>query len=301
MRIRLVLHSDIDFVKWDKCISRSINGIVYAYSWYLSTVAEEWDAIVGDDYKVVFPLIHGQKYGISYLYQPFFTQQLGIFSTIRIDDRLVHDFINAIPSRYKYQIINFNTFNQINNLSGIRRKVTYQLDLIQSYFALSSKFNENTRRNISKALAMGVTVVKDLPVDDLIKFKRDNLTVPLKEEHFEIIKNLTIQSIERGVGEIFAAYSPQNELCAAVLFVRSNGKVIYLLAASNETGRTNRAMFALVDHFIHLYSESHLVLDFEGSMVDNIARFYAGFGASPCTYQQLVVNRLPWFVKAFMR
>ncbi|NOU19300.1 MAG: hypothetical protein HOO91_17220 [Bacteroidales bacterium] len=302
MKISYVKHNDIDFLKWDDCINRSLNGIVYAYSWYLNIVAGEWDALVGDDYKVVFPLVKGKKYGVSYLYQPLFTQQLGVFSSIKIDSQNIKLFLDSIPKKFQHQIINFNTFNYLKNDKGeIFERVTYQLDLVQSYFDLSSNYNDNTKRNISKSIAMGVSVNKMLSVADYIHFKRQNLMVPLKDDQIELLNRIMLQALEKGVGEIYAAFTDHRELCAAAFFICSNEKVIYLSAASNELGRTNRAMFTLVDQFINNYSESQLVLDFEGSSIESVARFYAGFGAKKCTYLQLVVNRLPWYLKLFKR
>ncbi len=302
MKIKYIQHKDIDFAKWDVCIKSSLNGIVYAYSWYLSIVAREWDALVGDDYSMVFPLVHGKKYGISYLYQPLFTQQLGLFSSSKVDSQTIQSFLDAIPKRYQYQIINFNTFNFIKNPAGeVNERVTYQLDLVQPFFNLSSNYSENTRRNISKSIAMGVTVNKQLSVADYIRFKKSNLIVHLSDDQLDSLSRIMTQSIEKGVGEIYAAFSEPRELCAAAFFIRSNGKVIYLSAASSDLGRTNRAMFALVDRFINDNSELQLTLDFEGSSIDSIARFYAGFGAKRCAYQQLIVNRLPWLLKLFKR
>ena len=123
----------------------------------------------------------------------------------------------------------------------------------------------------------------------------------MKKRHFYKLREIVHQSINKGVGEVYAAFTDQNELCAAAFFIRSNGKGVYLSAVSSEQGKTNRAMFALVDRFINDYSESFLILDFEGSNFENIARFYAGFGASRCTYQQLKINNLPWFLKPFKK
>ncbi len=78
--IRHLPHSSIDKQKWDACISDSRNRIPYALSWWLDAVCPGWDALVQDDYLAVMPLTHGHKFGIDYLYQPYFTQQLGIFS-----------------------------------------------------------------------------------------------------------------------------------------------------------------------------------------------------------------------------
>lgn len=302
MRIQYIKHSEIDFKKWDDCISRSLNGIVYAYSWYLNIVAEKWDALVGDDYSIVFPLITAKKFGVSYIFQPVFTQQLGLFAPFILDKPTLKLFIESIPSQYQYLETNFNSFNSIDFPEGkVVEKVTCQLDLVQSYFAISSNYNENTRRNVSRSIAMGVYVNKGLPVEDFVDFKKKNLIASLSTDELNKLQRIISLSIEKGIGQVYAAYSAQHELCAVAFFVRSNGKVIYLSAASNELGKTNRAMFTLVDRFINDNSESHLILDFEGSTIESIARFYAGFGATRCTYQQLKINRLPWYLKPFKR
>ena len=298
MKIRFIPNNEIDEVKWNQCIEQSVGGIVYAYSWYLDITAVDWDALIADDYVAVFPLVKGKRLGVDYLYQPHFSQQLGIFSKVLLNDQLIKNFLDAIPSRYRYILINFNTFNRID-VPGIRTidKATYQLDLIQPYYQLSRNYNENTRRNVLKSLAMGVKIVKGLSIDELINFKKSNQKVMLKSRQVDTLRRIVTHTIEKGLGEIYAAYSARNELCAASFFIRPDKKVIYLLAASNTTGLEVRAMFALVDQFIRDHSETELILDFEGSTIESVARFYSGFGAVRCTYQQLVVNRLPWLLK----
>ena len=73
-------HNNIDFKKWDDCISNSINRKIYSFSWYLDIVANKsWDALILDDYKAVMPLPYRRKLGKEYIYMPYFTQSLGVF------------------------------------------------------------------------------------------------------------------------------------------------------------------------------------------------------------------------------
>jgi len=300
--IQLVPYNRIDFSKWDNCITHAVNGIVYGYSWYLDITAEHWDALVEDDYNSVFPLVFGKKLGMNHLYQPFLTQQLGIFSKSTLDPIKVKEFIDLIPPKFKFIRTNFNTYNNITSQQhSISNRVTFQLDLIQPYHKISSNYSDNTRRNISRSHALGVNVVRGLAVDDLILLKRENSSTSLKEKHYIMMKRIATNAISKGIGEIYAAYSSDNSLCAASFFIKSNGKLVYLIAASNEQGKENRAMFRLVDHYINANSETNQILDFEGSSIDSIARFYSGFGAVPCTYQQLVVNKLPFFLKPLFK
>jgi hypothetical protein len=47
--------------------------------WHLDRTAVVWDALVWGDYEFVMPLPVRKKWGIQYVYQPLFCQQLGIF------------------------------------------------------------------------------------------------------------------------------------------------------------------------------------------------------------------------------
>ena len=64
-------------------------------------------------------------------------------------------------------------------------------------------------------------------------------------------------------------------------------------ALSSKEGKELRAMFFLIDQYIQMNAEKELTLDFEGSTLPGIARFFSGFGATPETYYRMKHNRLP--------
>ncbi len=51
-------------------------------------------------------------------------------------------------------------------------------------------------------------------------------------------------------------------------------------------------MFLLIDEFIKDNSGTNLVLDFEGSNIEGVARFYSGFGSKPFNYTSIKLNKL---------
>ena len=301
MKISYLKRSDINDSKWNKCINESFNGIVYAFTWYLDIVCEKWEALVFDNYKMVMPLTPGRKYGLAYLYQPHFTQQSGVFSTTKLSQEIVECFLNAIPKKYKFLEINLNSYNKLDVKSSFFSKLrtTYQLDLIGEYSVISKKYSSNTKRNIRKAQKQNISVLQSVTTNNLLELKRNNEVVDLNEEHYNILRRLISSSIQYKVGTIYGAYTQDNELCAAALFISSHGKSIFLLAASNEQGKENRAMFLIIDEFIRKYSQRNVTIDFEGSDVEGLARFYSGFGAIPCKYVHVRKNRLPWYLKLF--
>jgi len=198
MEINYLKQHEINVTKWDNCIAGSINGIVYAYSWYLDVVCETWEALVYGDYETVMPLTLGKKYGISYLYQPPFSQQLGIFSSQNLSEEIVICFIKSIPKKYSFIEINLNKFNLINRDSNIKVKqnITYELELIKDYESLFRRYNKNTIRNIRKAVQNKISVVPGLKPNDVINLiNSSGNTQGFKEKDFTFFTFLIIFSI----------------------------------------------------------------------------------------------------------
>src|SRR5690349_23398356 len=109
--IQYLKREEIDSNRWDKCIEKADNGLIYAYSFYLDHMADNWDALVLGDYEAVMPLTWRRKFGIYYLYQPFVTASLGVFTTLPIDETLMATFIDQIPRKFKLIDIDLNTGN----------------------------------------------------------------------------------------------------------------------------------------------------------------------------------------------
>ena len=305
--IHYLKHSEIDKKKWDDCITRAFNGIIYGYSWYLDIVCPGWEALVDEDYRKVMPLTGRVKLGIRYLYQPFFTQQLGVFSVDKLAGEDVEDFLNSIPKAYKLIEINLNTFNKLVPFDRVevKRSITHELDLIPSYETLHAQYSDNTKRNMKKGIREGLSTVRSASpreVIDLFSANKGKEVGSFGEQHYLMLTKLINECIKRGKGHVWGVNDKEGRLCAGAFFVESNGKVIFLFSGRNKEARTNGAMFFLIDRFIAANSQQNLTLDFEGSNDPNLARFYKGFGSKECLYLQVRKNSLPalirWLKKA---
>lgn len=301
MDIKYLHNSEIDYKKWDWCVSKAFNSIIYAYSWYLDIVSPGWDALISDDYKIIMPLTYKTKYSIKIFAQPILTQQLGVFSIKKMSPSIVRQFIIKAHEHFRYIDINLNKLNSFE--AGdfqIRKKVTYELDLIHSYEKLKQLYSTNHKRNVKKALKSKVTIADSATPNQLIGLMKDNLEFKvseLNEERYDQIRKIISSSIRYRTGELFGAYSEKNELIAAAFFIVNDSKCIFLFGATTTEGKETSAMFLLFDHFIKKYSEKNLILDFEGSELPGLARFYGGFGAKPFHYLNIKKNNLPWYVR----
>jgi hypothetical protein len=299
--IKYLRRNDIDNHKWDRCIDCSFNGNLYGYSWFLDIVGGEWDALVENDYERIFPLVHRKKFGIQYIYQPFFTQQLGLYSTTRLDQDVLGSFIRAIPAKFRQVEINLNTLNKAEEVeSTLVPQLNYELDLIHGYEKIRGNYSENLARNLKKPEKAGLTVSENLKPDDIIDLFRKNRGKGighLLDKDYLGLKRIAYTCMYKGIASIEGIYNHQNQLVAGAFFIRSNNKSIFLFSGLSEEGRKAGAMPFLIDSYIRRHAGQHLTFDFDGSNDPDLARFYRSFGSKECIYQRLIINRLPSIIK----
>lgn len=300
--IRYIERAHIEEEKWNECISSSFNGNLYGYSWFLDTVAGDWDALVQDDYERVFPIVHRKKFGISYIYQPFFTQQLGLYSRTRLDSEILEEFIQAIPKRYRQVEINLNTLNSADSSRyHIIPQLNHELDLIKEYDNIRAGYSENLIRNIKKAEKTGLSILTHVRPDDIIQIFRQNRGKDIShlgENDYLKLKRLAYAGMHKRIADVRGVYDRRNQLCAGAFFFTGNRKAVFLFSGLTPEGREAGAMPFLIDSFIRENSGKHLTFDFDGSNDPNLARFYKSFGSKELIYQRLVINRLPGWLKA---
>ncbi|MFH0866986.1 MAG: hypothetical protein V1904_12385 [Bacteroidota bacterium] len=290
-------NNEIDKQKWDECILNSFNGLIYAYSWYLDIVCPGWEALVENEYERVFPITARKKSGIDYLFQPFFTQQLGVFSKNILNENIIDEFLCSIPGKFRLIEINLNVFNKIDaSKHEVRLNKNYELDLIASYDILYKNYSENTKRNLKTAEKSDLSILKNFDhrkIIELFLMHRGKNIETLNDRAYKTFSKLIDVLSGKNLAHIWGVKSPEEDLCAAAIFIESNKRVIFIFSATGIAARSNGAMTFLIDNFIRENVQRNIILDFEGSNDLNLARFYKGFGSTECTYFQYKKNKLP--------
>jgi hypothetical protein len=297
--IRFLQNSEIDRVAWDKCISESRQGLIYGLSWYLDLVSPGWCGLEDEDYSAVMPLPVKKKYGIPYIIQPLYTQQLGVFSENEIPPEKTGEFINAIPSQYKYIALNLNYANSFSKgIASPGMNSNFELALEPSYEYLEAEYSKNTHRNIQKAA--GLNIRFDGSAEELIRLKTENTAKNRKRIASQKILDYVSAVMERGSGFVCTA-SADGKTCAAVFFLHHQKRIYYLIPVSDSRGKEKKAMFAIIDLVIQKFAGSSMILDFEGSNIPGLARFFEGFGAVNHAYPVLKINRMPFPLNQFRK
>lgn len=284
-------------MKWDRCIEHSVDRRIYAFSWYLDRVCPGWEALVEEDYSAVFPLTGNRRFGIHYLYQPFFTQQLGVFSCFPQEREQMTAFFKAIPGHFRFaEICMHSGMNFCPDGWDATRRTNHELSLHGSADDIRNLYDQNTRRNIKKATAKDINPGAPPTPAALIGLFRKTYGVKegkLKDVHYQTATLLLNDLILREKAHTEGIYDRNGILMAGACLAFDRERYYFLFAASSPQARENGAMFLLIDRFIQQHARQQAMLDFEGGNDAGTGRFYKGFGASEVRYLFLSLNRLP--------
>ncbi len=292
MEVKLLNNNDIDTGRWDATVRSALNARVYAESWYLDVVYPDWQGLIWGDYDYVMPVSMASKFGIRYIFQPVYAQQQGIFPPATPE--ITAQFVLKLKELVRFFEISFNSLSvKINDNPGGAEGVNYVLSLNNSYNQIFAGYSSHAKRYVRKAQHAN-DILAGVPAHEFLSFKEQLSGKEYTAKHREALRKIVTKSVASQRGIVYGAYTGPNELCATAFFIFESRRLTYLNSVSSPLGKEKRAMFAIVDRFIRDYANSSFLLDFEGSQVEGIARFFTGFGAQPEHYQILKYNKLPF-------
>ena len=299
--IKYIPHKEINKLAWDSCVDNAVNQIIYAYSWFLDIVSPNWDALVLGNYEAIMPLTLNKRFTLSYLAQPFFTQQLGVFYSELAHMNATNDFLNAIPEKFKLIEINLNTYNiPANPAFEIKSNITCHLELFQPFQEIEKNYSDQINRNIKKALKSNLSIdceIKPQTIIDLFKSNRGKSIKKIKNKAYELLKTLC-KSLENKQAVTYVGVKNKlGNYIAGAIFIKYKEMAVFLFSGANAEAKSCGAMSFLINDFIKNNAPSKYLLDFEGSNNLNLTRFYTGFGSKQVNYYSIKKNNLPRIIR----
>jgi hypothetical protein len=294
MSIQYVDHHHIDPTKWDSAILRSPHPLVYGLSEYLNAVCEsQWDALIYKDYEAVFPLPFKKKFGIKYLVQPVFCQQLGAFgSNVNVS---TNDFLSAIPKRFLRVRLQLNPyFDQTNEVESVQTKPA---GIIASSGKLTTKtnmtiqlsqpldYNKDCKKNLHRLAELPIEYkINAISIRDAIDTYRKawgKQNPELGDEHYQLFANACSEKLSFTVT---AHHQKEGTLLGAAIFLitpeNTKRSLHYVCAGPTEAGKSIGVMHGIIDFILNRYKGENMLFDFEGSSIASVASFYKKFGAN---------------------
>ena len=299
MGIKHLKYNQIDFEKYDICIENSYNTCIYAYSWYLDIVAEkQWEVLVLGDYESVMPLPVRKKYFITYVHNPLWVLQLGVFSINETNNN--NPFIKKAFSIYKLIDLRLNIDNKIGGFSEEKTEKQTHFLKLDNYDVIKSNFRSDRKKDLKRAVKSGLYGKWNDDLKLFLDLYSKNLKIrgsKFNNDDYYRIETLLNTCISKNKGDLLSIYDENNSLVASGFFLKHNNKITILVSTTDLKNRKNGANTYLIDQAIKKYLSNYKVFNFGGSSIKSIANYFLSFGAKENMYYQINYNNLPLLYK----
>ncbi len=309
--LRYISHAEIDRLRWDELINQAPNGLIYALSWYLDIVSPGWTALVKEQqgrYVAGLPLPERRKFGLRYLKQPLFAQQLGLFY---LEPPTPADWQQVAGLlRKQYRFVTEYAFNTANtDLLGQGQPelagsifTTYHLDLRAGYAQILAGYKPNRRWRLNQARRRELRIEPTQDIDRLVQLFAENTASKIygligESYEYRILRALYARAHQAGMAEMWQARSNSDEVVAMILLLKFNKKIIYLFSGATIVGKAAGAISVLLDETFRAYSTQDMCFDFEARDVPGLVEFYSSFGSKKAPFLTITADRLPWPVR----
>jgi hypothetical protein len=294
MSYRVLNRDVIDDDKWNSCITNSVFGRIYALTWYLDCLSDEWIGYVWGDYLSVMPLVLRKKLGLKFVINPIFCQHLGFFSK---ENRLMEPdrLLKVLSKKFLVAQYSFIMDDVCNvKISGLKKRTNFFLELNKPYDEIHKSYSKNHRKNVRRSQKEELELVSSIDTEMfyqmLESFYYSKGIKSLKRRSYKQIYCLLKAAMERGCGELYFVRNIRGDITLGIFLFKLNERYTILTANTSLGYKTKSTYFAL-DEIIKQKSDSKCIVDFGGSDIKEIADFNIGFGSQKSSYYQFE-NRL---------
>lgn len=297
--IRYIKGNELDKTRWDRIVRDDPNGNLFGTSGYLDLMTDGWDAIIYGDYEALLPLPVRKRFGFRYIYTLSFCGPFHIYGPVAWKVPM-ETILDAIPKDFIRCDINLWTQDPVPDGWVSQPRINHLLDLSETYKNIRSRYSASGKNLLNRGMPEGFELLHGYPITTQLEMAGKfgglgDLKIRDKERFAKLCRDWpdpdNISSL--------AIVSSDGRALAGAVFLGSHHRIHYLLGWSNREGRRTNAARFLIDHIIQYYAGQPVLLDFEGSDISGVARFFASFGAVPNKYKLLRRDQLPIPVKVF--
>jgi hypothetical protein len=281
---------------------------IFSRDWWLDATAgpENWNVALvrkGGEVVAAMPYVVRRRYGLKVLGQPPLTQKLGPWfrpGDSKPSTRLSHEkdlmqaLIDQLPA---FDYFNQNWHYNVRNWlpfcwNGFMQTTlyTYVLTELRDTEKLWAGFDNSIRTDCKKASnRFKLSVCDDLPLDAFLAlnrmtYARQGIPVPYSDA---FVRRVDAACSNRGCRKFFIAVDPKGRHHAGDYIVWDENSAYGLMTGSDPSLRNSGAIslcnWANIRHAAQVTKR----LDFSGSMMEPVERFFRSFGATQVPYFNL--------------
>jgi Acetyltransferase (GNAT) domain len=297
--------SNDEYSLWDDLVKESPQGSVFCGSWFLKAVAPDVRILAcfkGERLIAGIPLHFERRLGLNFCRMPplvhtwgvvmapfegkhvtVFSLQMKVLTLFAEELAKQRFFIQSFhPTQLNWLPFYWNGFRQVTHYSHVIEDIT---DVARIW----DEMEGNTRRNIRKAEKCGITVVpcnSELVTTMLKKtFTNQHKSLFFSPAHFE---RLCKAAMQHDSGACLAAVDLRGRPHAAGFVLWDQKRAYYLAAGTDPELRVSGAASLLMWHMVKFTSGRAIAFDFAGSVIQQIERFFVGFGGKLVPYNRIM-------------
>lgn len=282
MTLELIPGTDIDRERWKQLLKSSQNDSIYGCPDYLDIVSKEaWAVVVDTDYRVGMVVFPKRKWGLKYASPPPFHQVGGIFSAEPLEKEALDALFLFFKKTFRFFSLSIfqNPSPEAASLT-VKRMDNYVLQLDQPYEIIEKNYSSSLKRKIKKPFEGSIRGTEEpSEIQAVINLVRSHFPPLINDRLPGFSMEFFIKGLmDKGVARMMIAESGDGGLMSALLYLTYKNRFYLILPVSDEKGRRSNAMHFLIDRLIRDQAGSGNVIDFEGSVLPGVARFYKSFG-----------------------
>ena len=297
----------INKIKYQEFCKIETSVPIFSQPFWLDAVCgeENWDVLLFEkkgNIIATLPYYIKNRYGISYITQPKFTQILGPFiiypKNIKHEKKLSFEkeVMNALieqleklPVAFFQQAFNFKITNWLPFYwKGYKQTTnyTYRIEEISNIDDLLFNFHRSKQNHIRRALKQNLIIDYDLSAREF--YNNHCLTLHKKREtisySFELFNKMYNAVYINKTGRIIYAKDKEGNLHSALFVIWDHESAYNLINIIDPDFSYSRSSTLVVFEIIRFLSNKTKSFDFEGSMIENVEYSNRKYGTIQTPY-----------------
>lgn len=299
LKLNYISSTHIDYYRWNKHISETVNASVGAYTWFLDALENEWGAFISHDFGTLVPLFVTQKRNNVSVVTPPFSGQLGVFSKNALTQPDLSYIADRLYMHFKNIEYHCNKFYRITDKRFLsRERNNYELDLIQPYKKTRLKYSDKILKTLENQGNNYYHVINGLQLSEFMQFVKSNNNVHhLTAKHLNTLQLIVTSAIRYRAGQLLAVHNNVNNLCATAFITWARNKLQVKFLSLNTEAIENNVIYLLLDNYIKNASEKNIILSIDPEPFIPNNNVLKEFGAMQSESQILKKRPLNWWRK----
>jgi len=295
------------------CEDRCDDIPIFMQAWWMEAVCvkKNWDVLLFEKGEIIMgalPFLIIKKFGFKCIIEPQLSQFNGVWLNYKeisnlkkqnysVEKEILNNLIQQLES------LHFHYFNQNFHYSftnwqpfywrGFKQTTyyTYRINGIADTNKIFSEFHIFKQRHILKAKKK-THVDFNMSIDEFYKFHSNSLSSKGKKVYYkaEFFKNMAESAINRNQGAIISIKDNDENIHSAMFVVWDINSAYYLVSAIDPKYKSSGASILMVWEAILFLTNKTQIFDFEGSMIEGVAKANQEFGAELTPYFNISKN-----------